>query len=173
MVHLRHFKFLRIWHYFYCLHLTEKHFKTIFQRKITFMDYFNAVLLVDDDDATNFYHEIVLEEWGKVKNIYVALNGKQAIDFLKEHDSFRYERPSLILLDINMPVMNGFEFLEAYRTLDDDLKASFVVVMLTTSLHPKDQNKAQGFNELRGYINKPLTVEELEKILQQAQSTTK
>jgi CheY-like chemotaxis protein len=129
------------------------------------MDYFNAVLLVDDDNATNFYHQIVLEEWGKAKNIYVSINGKEAINFLKEHKSFRYERPSLILLDVNMPVMNGFEFLEAYRTLDEDLKASFVIVMLTTSLHPNDQNEAKRFEELKGYINKPLTVEELEKIL--------
>jgi CheY-like chemotaxis protein len=133
------------------------------------MDYFNAVLLVDDDDATNFYHEIVLEEWGKAKKTYVALNGKLAIDFLKKHDSFRHERPSLILLDVNMPVMNGFEFLEAYRTLDEELKASFVVVMLTTSLHPNDQDRAHDFNELRGYINKPLSMEQLDDILQQAQ----
>ena len=137
------------------------------------MDYFNAVLLVDDDDATNFYHEIVLEEWGKAKKVYVAVNGKFAIDFLKEHDSFRYERPSLILLDINMPVMDGFEFLEAYRTLDEELKASFVVVMLTTSLHHNDQNRAHNFNELRGYINKPLSTEQLDAILQQAQSLIK
>jgi CheY-like chemotaxis protein len=137
------------------------------------MDYFNAVLLVDDDDATNFYHEIVLEEWGKAKKVYVAVNGKFAIDFLKEHDSFRYERPSLILLDINMPVMDGFEFLEAYRTLDEELKASFVVVMLTTSLHPNDQNRAHDFSELRGYINKPLSTEQLDAILQQAQSLVK
>jgi CheY-like chemotaxis protein len=134
------------------------------------MDCFNAVLLVDDDEATNFYHQIVLEEWGKAKNVYVAANGEIAINFLKEHDSFRYQRPSLILLDVNMPVMNGFEFLAAYSQLDEELKASIVVVMLTTSLHPNDQNQAHYFKELRGYLNKPLTIEQLEGILKQALS---
>ena len=73
------------------------------------MDYFNAVLLVDDDDATNFYHKIILEEWGKVNNIYVAVNGSAALSFLKQHDSFRYERPSLILpvLGVDYAVESG------------------------------------------------------------------
>ncbi|MEM9823034.1 MAG: response regulator, partial [Bacteroidota bacterium] len=66
----------------------------------------------------------------------------------------------------NMPVMNGFEFLEEYAKLEDSMKASTVVVMLTTSLHPKDVAKADLFPELKAYINKPLTKEEIEGIVE-------
>jgi len=124
-----------------------------------------SILLVDDDEATNFLHKIYIEEWGVADNIYTALNGQEALDFLKENEEFRQNKPSLILLDINMPIMNGFEFMEAYKELDDSMKASVVVVMLTSSLHHIDQARASGLDDLNGFINKPLTREQMESIL--------
>lgn len=124
-----------------------------------------SILLVDDDEATNFLHKIYIEEWGVADNIYTALNGQEALDFLKENEEFRQNKPSLILLDINMPIMNGFEFMEAYKELDDSMKASVVVVMLTSSLHHLDQARANGLDDLNGFINKPLTREQMESIL--------
>jgi CheY-like chemotaxis protein len=133
------------------------------------MAIFKSIFLVDDDEATNFYHQIVIEEWGKTERTYVENTGKSALDFLLNHGSFANEKPSLILLDINMPVMDGFEFLEAYSKLEDDLKASFVIVMLTSSLHPKDQERAKQFSDLKGYINKPLTPEQLDSLMEELQ----
>ena len=89
------------------------------------------------------------------------MNGKEAVDFLMTNPDFQHEKPSLILLDINMPIMDGFEFLEEYSKLDSNLKASTVVVMLTTSLHPRDLERADTFPDLKAYINKPLTKEEI------------
>lgn len=126
---------------------------------------FKSILLIDDDEATNYLHKFYINEWEITENVYVAVNGKEAIDFLKTNDNFRNEKPSLILLDINMPVMNGFEFMEAYENLEDELKASTVIVMLTTSLHPKDLQKADSFPDLKAYINKPLTKDEIYEIL--------
>ena len=130
------------------------------------MKMFKSILLIDDDDATNYLHKFYINEWGITDKVYVTLNGKEAVDFLKSNPDFQYEKPSLILLDINMPVMNGFEFLEEYAKLDDNLKASTVVVMLTTSLHPRDLEKADTFPDLKAYINKPLTKEEIESIVE-------
>ena len=122
---------------------------------------FKSILLIDDDEATNYLHKFYINEWEITEKIYVAVNGKEAIDFLQTNESFKNEKPSLILLDINMPVMNGFEFMEAYGELEDELKASTVVVMLTTSLHPKDLERADTFSDLKAYINKPLTKDEI------------
>ncbi len=122
---------------------------------------FKSILLIDDDEATNYLHKFYIEEWEITEKIYVAVNGKEAIDFLNTNENFKHEKPSLILLDINMPVMNGFEFMEAYGNLADELKASTVVVMLTTSLHPKDLERADTFSDLKAYINKPLTKDEI------------
>ncbi|MEM8907704.1 MAG: response regulator [Bacteroidota bacterium] len=131
------------------------------------MPLFKSILLIDDDDATNYLHKLYINEWGLTEKIYVANNGQEAIDFLQTHPNFHQEQPSLILLDINMPVMNGFEFLEAYSHLEKTKKASTVVVMLTTSLHPKDLQKANLFPDLKAYINKPLTKAEIVKIATQ------
>ena len=122
---------------------------------------FKSILLIDDDEATNYLHKFYINEWEITEKIYVAVNGKEAIDFLQTNESFKNEKPSLILLDINMPVMNGFEFMEAYGELEEELKASTVVVMLTTSLHPKDLERADTFSDLKAYINKPLTKDEI------------
>ena len=134
------------------------------------MQKFKSVLLVDDDEATNFLHKIYLNEWEFAENIYTALNGQEALDFLESNVEFRENKPSLILLDINMPVMNGFEFMEAYANLDESFKASIVVVMLTSSLHHKDQEKAGDMEDLRSFINKPLTRDQLEEVIAQLES---
>ncbi len=128
------------------------------------MKKFKSILLVDDDEATNYLHRLYLEDWECTDQIHTALNGQEALDFLKTNDTFRTAQPSLILLDINMPIMNGFEFMEAYEQLAPELKASVVVVMLTSSLHSADQEKAKELKELNRFINKPLSKEQLEAI---------
>jgi len=127
---------------------------------------FDAILLVDDDQATNYLHELYLRDWGITENIFATLNGQEALDFLTTHDEFQSYKKSLILLDINMPVMDGFEFLEAYEKLDEKYKNAIVVVMLTSSLHTTDQDRAKELNELSGYINKPLNKDSMMKILE-------
>ena len=131
------------------------------------MKKFKSILLVDDDEATNYLHKLYLNEWGFADKIYTALNGQEALEFLKTNSDFRQERPSLILLDINMPIMNGFEFMEAYEQIGPEFKASIVVVMLTSSLHSSDQQRAGQLKDLSSFINKPLSREQMEKIMEQ------
>ncbi len=130
------------------------------------MPYFKSILLVDDDEATNFYHKIMLKEWQVTENIYTCTHGRMALDFIAGHPDFRQKQPSLILLDINMPVMNGFEFLSEYEKLPPEDKATHLVVMLTTSLHEADLKRASNFSDLKDYFNKPLTLEQLKMMMQ-------
>jgi CheY-like chemotaxis protein len=124
--------------------------------------YLKAILLVDDDQATNHYHEIMLTDWGVAEKIYKVSNGREALDFLKSQAN---EQPSLIMLDINMPVMNGFEFLEEYEKLHEDEKASYLVFMLTSSLHDRDIERAKNFKSLNGYCEKPMAEDIIREIL--------
>jgi CheY-like chemotaxis protein len=124
--------------------------------------YLKVILLVDDDQATNHYHEIMLTDWGVAEKIYKVSNGREALDFLKNQES---EKPSLIMLDINMPVMNGFEFLEEYEQLNEHEKASYLVFMLTSSLHNRDIERAKGFKSLNGYCEKPMAEDIIRDIL--------
>ncbi len=124
-----------------------------------------SVLLVDDDPTINFVHKLFLTEWGITDQIYTAANGQEALDFLERSEDFGQQPPSMILLDINMPVMNGFEFLEAYKDLQESKKASVIMAMLTTSIHDKDQEKASQFIHLDSYMSKPLDKDQLMKVI--------
>lgn len=124
----------------------------------------NSVLLVDDDDATNFIHKYVIEEAEFAKNIKVVENGQEALDYLKSNNDSGYERPNLIFLDINMPVMDGWEFLEHYKQLDKELQGHIMVVMITTSLNPDDKQHAESLGIIDHFMSKPLTVDMLKEL---------
>lgn len=117
------------------------------------------MLLVDDDSATNFINEIVIQETGLVRQVVKASTGVQALEFLKIKINSKHPQPEIILLDINMPAMDGWEFMEAYRVLEEEQKAKIIVVMLTTSLNPDDEERARNIKEINDFRNKPLTAE--------------
>lgn len=128
-----------------------------------------CILLIDDDKATNFIHQRIIKKSGIDIHIQVAENGKEALEFLTNKASFnnnKYPKPGLIFLDINMPVMNGWEFLEEYENLPENQKANMVLAMLTTSLNPDDKSKAEQINDLKGFVNKPLSEEVILKLIE-------
>lgn len=117
------------------------------------------IILIDDDKATNFLHTMVIKKAIEVDTIHVFQKATEALAFLHEWPESHDYCPDIILLDINMPVMNGWEFLEEYHKMNDACKAKVVVVMLTTSLHPNDNLKAEKDPNLKSFMNKPLTKE--------------
>ena len=131
----------------------------------------NCVLLVDDNESDNFLHKRVLEKAGIANHIDVALNGQEALDFLIEkgrhgNPHSNYNQPELILLDINMPVMDGWEFLEVYNKLEATQKAKIVFIMLTTSLNPSDKVKAETLLDSNCFRYKPLTTGMINEIME-------
>jgi CheY-like chemotaxis protein len=121
----------------------------------------NCVLLIDDNEDDNYYHELILREAGAAQQIQIAETGNSALDFLQETST----APELIFLDINMPRMNGWEFLERYKKLKIDQKANVIIIMLTTSLNPEDARKAKTIPEIDDFESKPLTSEMIKKIM--------
>ena len=127
----------------------------------------DKVLIVDDSEADTFIHVRQLKKAGIVNNITTKRNGREALDYLCTPEAGRYPAPELVFLDINMPVMNGWEFLDAYQSLPDEQRANIVVTMLTTSASNRDRDKAAGYGILiNDYEEKPLTVEKIHRITQ-------
>jgi CheY-like chemotaxis protein len=122
----------------------------------------DCILLVDDDNEDNHYHQIVLNEMNIADHIEVATNGIEALDFLTNKEA---PPPDLIFLDINMPKMNGWEFLKAYENLTEIKKAKIIIAMLTTSSNPNEKEKSAEFPEITGFNSKPLTEEMVNGIL--------
>jgi CheY-like chemotaxis protein len=120
----------------------------------------NCILLIDDDEPTNFLNRLTLEQAGCTRTIHVAQSGEEALDFLRNT-----QRPDLIFLDVNMPAMDGWEFLERYRSLPSDRKADIVLIMLTTSLNPDDELRTRAIPEVSGFENKPLSQQRVEQLL--------
>lgn len=128
----------------------------------------SSVLLIDDDSTTNFLNKALLMRMGVAQQVLTAEDGEQGLRTLGQTclGSASAACPQLILLDMNMPVLNGLGFLEAYAQLPLVLQRPIVIVMLTTSLHPVDQTRAEQM-PIAGFLNKPLTKEKVTAILAQ------
>jgi PAS domain S-box-containing protein len=120
-----------------------------------------CILLVDDNEADNNYHKTIIEQLDIANTVQLTGNGIEALAFItKENQMF----PELIFLDIDMPKMNGWEFLEALEKLER--KEKTVVVMLTSSQDPESRKKAEQIKEVDDYLLKPLNEGSLMKIVE-------
>ncbi|HEX9979930.1 MAG TPA: response regulator [Flavobacterium sp.] len=129
-----------------------------------------CILLIEDDKATNFIHTLAIEELGIDVKIQVCLNGQEGLDYLackgKYADNTKYPKPGIIFLDINMPLMDGWEFLAEYNNLPEEQKAKIVLMMVSSSTNPDDENRALSLNKVNGYITKPLTAGLIAEIIE-------
>lgn len=129
----------------------------------------NCILLVDDDESDNFFHTLTIKETVICDQIKVVTDGRFALDYILKaigpEQSEEFPKPDIIFLDINMPRMDGFDFLEEYNQIDEKLTSGIIISMLTTSLNPYDQERAKEIKVVREYKNKPLTPEMLQEIV--------
>jgi len=130
----------------------------------------NCIMLVDDNPADNEYHSIVISTAGVCDQIKIAYDGVEAISYLikagDQNQGEDFPRPDIIYLDINMPRMNGFEFLNEYSKLDENLKSKVMIIMLTTSLNPDDHTRALTYKEVAEFENKPLSVSMVKQVVE-------
>ncbi|NJB35002.1 response regulator [Croceivirga sp. JEA036] len=120
-----------------------------------------VIMLIDDDAPTNFLNKRALLKSGMVKDTITMTSAENALEYLKKSNNNIL--PHMIFLDINMPGMNGWEFLDEYQASEDYFQIP-VVVMLTTSLNPEDEKKAATYGDVQGFERKPLTQEKIKQL---------
>ncbi len=119
-----------------------------------------CILLVDDDEPTNFLNKMLIERSSCAETVSVAQGGEAALEYLLLAESNKDTLlPDLILLDINMPAMNGWEFLSRYNMTENISDNKCVIVMLSTTLNPDDRLQAEKLPVVSGFESKPLTRE--------------
>lgn len=123
------------------------------------------ILLVDDDNVFNFLSTKLLQWSGLANEIQTALNGQEALDLLNNYYMGTAARPDVILLDLNMPVMDGFSFLEAFQKISWPRKHKVCIIIVTSSHNPKDMARAKQMG-VAHYLTKPLSQESLLEALQ-------
>ncbi|MCT4699689.1 response regulator [Tenacibaculum haliotis] len=127
----------------------------------------NCILLIDDDEATNYMHQLIIKKNDCTNTIVCKQNGQLALDYLLSIDDKGNVQPDIIFLDINMHGMNGWGFLKHYNKLNKEQQAKIVVVMLSTSTDPVDVEKAKDIEYVSRFNPKPLTNNMLNDILKE------
>lgn len=121
-----------------------------------------CTMLIDDDAPTNFYHSEVLKQNEFTKDILVYEEARIALDYLNNAEKNEDLLPNVIFLDLNMPGMDGWEFLHSYELeIAPRYPEIRLIVMLTTSVNPDTREKAREYKLLDTFMTKPLTNEKL------------
>jgi len=125
-----------------------------------------CVLLVDDDKATNFFNERVVIKHNSFRTITTVQSGKAALEYLAKVENEDAIKPNLIFLDINMPAMNGWEFLTEFAKLEKSITEGVKVILLSTSSNPDDVNESIKNHSVDDFINKPLSLDLMDEVME-------
>jgi CheY-like chemotaxis protein len=124
------------------------------------------VLLIDDDQVYLFAATKTIEATGLAGIVEVCTNGLDALEYLKKIIDASAKLPDVIFIDINMPVMDGWEFLEEYKTLANDIDSPIKIYILSSSVDKNDIMRSKEYNSVIDYVVKPVYKEKFSEILQ-------
>jgi CheY-like chemotaxis protein len=128
---------------------------------------YRTVMLIDDNEIDNLINQKMIEAASITENIYPHTGAKSAIEFLKNMERLDVAEkvlPDVIFLDIDMPLMDGFQFLDEFEKLNDNTKKKCRIVMLTSSINPQDFNRSKKYDNVKLYLNKPLSHDSIQKL---------
>ncbi|MEJ1221702.1 response regulator [Sediminicola sp. 1XM1-17] len=124
-----------------------------------------SICIIDDDRIFVFGTRKIMKKIGFKGDLIVYNNGQDAVEGLTEMSQENKKLPSLILLDLNMPIMNGWEFLEEYKKIPLGQKNGVTLYIMSSSVDPIDCERAKSYTEVKNYILKPVTPQDLDKII--------
>lgn len=119
----------------------------------------DTIMMVDDDEATNFLHQIIIDDANCCNNLVIVDDAQKALEML-DGDL----QPNLLFLDINMPKMDGWEFLEIFKKRKKENEQQTKIIIFSTSLNPRDQEKASKYSNVQ-FMCKPLTTDLIVQII--------
>lgn len=125
---------------------------------------YRSVMLIDDNEIDNLINQKMIESAEIAQHIYTHTGAKSAIEFLRNLEKLELADqvlPDIIFLDIDMPLMDGFQFLDEFEKLSLATKKKCRIVMLTSSINPQDFNRSKKYVNVKLYLNKPLTYESI------------
>ncbi len=125
----------------------------------------DTICLVDDDTVFQYIMEHTISKKKLANTILKFMDGETAINFIIRNLHNQSKLPEFILLDLNMPVMDGWEFLQEFLIIQSQLKKKITIYIVTSSVNDSDIEKAQNFQIISGYLVKPITEEKLIEIL--------
>ncbi|WP_291906185.1 response regulator [Chitinophaga sp. CB10] len=123
------------------------------------MNLIDMIFIVDDDPIHQQIAKIMIERQGISSNIRVFSDAQEVLDYFRENTKEAAALPDLILLDLNMPVMDGWEFLDEYAGFQAELPKSIKIFVLTSSIDEKDKERVRSYSFVSGYLTKPLSKE--------------
>lgn len=130
---------------------------------------FKNIMLVDDNEIDNFINQKIVEGISFSEHVFVYNSGQSAIEYLRNlQNNFEFKEdlyPEFIFLDINMPMMDGHQFIDEFESLDNKIKDNCKIAVLTSSLNPVDKSLVSKSKRVVSFINKPLTEESLNELL--------
>ncbi len=129
-------------------------------------DNLRSILLVDDDEASNFLHSIFINKLDMDIDINAALNGQEALDFILDKGVDKLELPCMVLLDLRMPVMDGWAFMKNYEEqVPQELKDQILIVLVTISDNAEDKERAKSNIHIADFSQKPLSDSTIKKLI--------
>ena len=122
-------------------------------------------IVIDDSKLDCFIAEKIIQNTGRCKTVHTFQQAQDALTYIKGLTV--QDGETLVFVDIQMPMMNGFEFVESFETIPENLRSSFSVYMLSSSINENDIAKVKGYSSIKQFVNKPLTASSITVLLDQ------
>lgn len=136
-------------------------------KQIRCMKKINSACIIDDDQIFVYGTKRIMKDSSFCDTIYVFENGLDAITALKKMTVAGIELPRLIFLDLNMPIMDGWEFLEDFQKIPSKIREKVTIYIISSSIDPRDLERVKEYGVVSDYILKPVTPKDLKNLIEE------